>query len=414
MSEGVNCVADATGQLTDQACPGSTMNATKVANTGYDFADFLLGYPAVSALRTGNDNNYFRGWAANAYVQDDWRVNRGLTINFGLRYEYFAPYTELYNHLANIDVNPAFTAVDVVTAGGTGNGGLGSVGSYFGHYPQSLLKGDPLAFSPRFGLAWRPSQKYNRLVRLGYSIFYSGSGYSGFATQMAAQPPFADQVNITNPVGSVFAGNAITLQNGFPASPNTLTNQYAINPNYKLGYTQTWTAAFQQTLPHNVLMELEYIGIKGTRLPITISPNQPLIPGVNPATLSDGTVEGVRIPNASSFNYVTNNANSIMNAAQVRLTRRFTRGMSAVALYTFSKSIDDDSNNAEDPFNLRLERALSNNDQRHRLNVTYTLSSPVGVRGLWRNGGMEDEGVVRLDHQLVDSLMPPACRSAPA
>jgi hypothetical protein len=95
----------------------------------------------------------------------------------------------------------------------------------------------------------------------------------------------------------------------------------------------------------------------------------------------------VRIPNASSFSYQTNVADSIMHAGQVRLTRRFTRGMSAVALYTFSKSIDDASNQAEDPFNLRLDRALSSTDQRQRLNVTYTVSSPVGVRGLWRNGG---------------------------
>jgi hypothetical protein len=363
--QGANCGASQ-GSEPNQAC-------------GYDLADFLLGYVDVSSLRTGNDNNYFRGWTTNAYAMDDWRVSRGLTINFGARYEYFAPYTELYGHLANLDVNPAFTAVDVVTAGGTGNGGIGNVGTYFGAYPQSLLKGDPHAFSPRFGLAWRPSQKNSRLIRLGYSIFYSGSGYSGFATQMAAQPPFAQQFNITGTLAS-----PITLLNAFPPSPNTLNNQYAINPNYHLGYTQTWTVALQQTLPHNLLMELEYVGIKGTGLPVTIMPNQPVDIGVNPPNPAGSAV---RIPNASSFSYQTDIADSIMHAAQVRLTRRFTRGISAVALYTFSKSIDDQSNNAEDPFNLRLDRALSSTDQRHRLSVTYTASSPVGVRGLWRNGG---------------------------
>jgi len=325
-----------------------------------------LGYPGTANLRTGNDNNYFRGWAANAYAMDDWRVSRGLTLNFGLRYEYFSPYTELYGHLAGLDINPAFTAVDVVTAGG--------MGTYFGKYPASLVNGDPHLFSPRFGFAWRPSQKANRLFRGGYSIFYSGSSYSSFAQQMAGQPPFANQVSLTST-----PANLLTLQNGFPPSPNTLTNQYAINPEYKLGYTQTWTAAFQQTLPHNLLMELEYVGIKGTALPISLLPNQPTIPGSN--TAPD------RIPNASSFTYQTNEADSIMHAAQVRMTRRFTRGMSATALYTFSKSIDDQSNQAEDPFNLRLERALSSTDQRHRLQATLMLSSPVGVRGLWRNGG---------------------------
>jgi hypothetical protein len=359
MTEGIDC-----GGTEGQIVASSVCSGTKVANTGYDLADFLLGFAGVTNLRTGNDNNYFRGWALNASAMDDWRVNRGLTINVGVRYEYFAPYTELYGHLANIDVNPTFTAIDVVTAGGTG--------TYFGAYPESLVKGDPHAFSPRLGLAWRPSQKNNRLVRLGYSIFYSGSSYSSFATQMAAQPPFANNINDTGTLIS-----PLPIQNGF--LPQAVNNQYSINPNYKLGYTQTWTVALQQTLPHNLLMELEYVGIKGTGLPLTLLPNQPTIPADNNAPL--------RIPTASSFTYQTDIGNSIMHAAQVRLTRRFTRGLSAVALYTFSKSIDDLSNQAQDPYNLSLERALSSNDQRHRLNLNYMASSPVGVRGLWRNGG---------------------------
>jgi hypothetical protein len=79
---------------------GLDSTGAKIPDTGYDFADYLLGYPQTSSLRTGNDNNYFRGWAANAYVMDDWRVRPGLTINYGVRYEFFSPYTELYNHLA--------------------------------------------------------------------------------------------------------------------------------------------------------------------------------------------------------------------------------------------------------------------------------------------------------------------------
>ena len=66
-----------------------------VKGTGFDFADFLLGLPQSSSLRFGSSNNYFRSWSTNAYAQDDFRVSARLTINLGLRYEYFAPYTEL-------------------------------------------------------------------------------------------------------------------------------------------------------------------------------------------------------------------------------------------------------------------------------------------------------------------------------
>jgi hypothetical protein len=345
---------------------GLDSSGRTIAATGYDFADYLLGYPQTSSLRTGNDNNYYRGWAGNAYANDDWRVGRGLTLNIGLRYEYFSPYTELFGHLATLDINPTFTAVDQVTAGGTG--------TYFGRYPAALIQPDPNNISPRFGFAWRPAQKNSRLIRGGYSIFYSGSSYSAMAAGMAGQPPFANQVSLTTTLT-----NPLTLQNGFPASPNTLTNTYAVNPDYKLAYTQTWTMALQQGLPHNLLMELEYVGIKGTGLQITLPPNQPLVPG-------DPT-SALRIPGASSFSYVTGIADSIMHAGQVRLTRRFARGMSGVLLYTFSKSIDDDSNSVQNPYDLRAERALSSSDQRHRLSFNYVVSSPVGVRGLWRNGG---------------------------
>jgi hypothetical protein len=104
--------------------------------------------------------------------------------------------------------------------------------------------------------------------------------------------------------------------------------------------------------------------------------------------------EEVQIAGASGFNYQTFGANSIFNAAQTRVTKRFARGMSFVALYTFAKSIDNASSfsgtgGATVQFidNWNLERGLSTFDQRHKLTFTYTLSSPVGVNGMMRTGG---------------------------
>jgi hypothetical protein len=355
---------------------GFDANGQPLPGTGFDFADFLLGLPQTSSVRIGNANNYFRSYALNWYAQDDWRLRPNLSFNLGLRYEYFAPYTELRGHLANLDINPQMTQVAVVTAGG--------VGPYSGRFPGSLINGDKNNYSPRIGFSFRPSQKHSRVIRGGYSIFFSGSAYGQFAAKMAAQPPFATTASL-----STSAAGPLTLQNGFPTVPSqTVTNNYAIDKNYRPAYAQTWTVALQQTLPHSLLMELEYLGTKGTGLDITEQPNR----AISSSPLN--AQQNLQINNATGFTYETSQGNSIFHAGQVRITRRFTRGVSANALYTFSKSVDNASSFgggggvvAQNPQDLALERGLSTFDQRHRLSVQYTLSSPVGVHGLWRNGG---------------------------
>ncbi len=244
---------------------GFDADGQPLAHTGYDFADFLLGFPQSSSLRIGNSNNYFRGWATNVYAQDDFRVMPGLTLNLGIRYEYFSPFTEKYGHLSNLDINPAMTQVALVTPG--------VAGPFTGAFPSSLINPDPNNFSPRFGFALRPSQKRSRIFRGGYSIFYSGSSYGQIAAKLAAQPPFA-----TTGSQSTNLDGSAHLENGFPTQPSTITNTCAINKNYKLAYAQTWSFAIQQTLPSNTIVELEYIGTKGTGLGVQMAPNQ-AVPG---------------------------------------------------------------------------------------------------------------------------------------
>ena len=202
---------------------------------------------------------------------------------------------------------------------------------------------------------------------------------------MAAQPPFATTESLTTS-----SADLLTLQEGFALLPSqTITNTYAINKNYKLAYAQTWVVAIAQTLPHNVLMEVEYLGTKGTGLDVQEQPNRA------PAGSLLNAGQNLQIANATAFTYETDGGNSIYNAGQLRMTRRFSRGMSAVLLYTFSKSIDDASTFSgggsgtlvQNPFDWGAERGLSSFDHRHSLSVTYMASSPVGVHGFWRNGG---------------------------
>ena len=196
---------------------------------------------------------------------------------------------------------------------------------------------------------------------------------------MAAQPPFATTASL-----STSLADPLTLENGFPAQPSTtITNTYAIDPNYKLAYAQTWSFAIQQTLPQSLLLELEYIGMKGTGLDVQYQPNR--APPGSPLTAQ----QRLEIGNATGFTYEASEGNSIFHAGQARLTRRFSRGMSAVALYTFSKSIDDAFGGGlvQNPLDLSAERAVSTFNHTHNLSLTYMFSAPTGIHGWFRGGG---------------------------
>jgi hypothetical protein len=175
-----------------------------------------------------------------------------------------------------------------------------------------------------------------------------------------------------------------------------VTNNYVINKNYLPAYAQDWLFAVQQSLPHNLVVQLEYIGIKGTRLDVVENPNQ-LPPDPTSAQLAAPR----QVTNASGFIYETDTGNSTYEAGQVRLTRRMTRGISAVVLYTYSKAIDDASgftgggsgSVVQNIYDLSAERGLSSTDQRNRVSIQSVITSPVGIHGLWRNGGWKTKAL---------------------
>jgi hypothetical protein len=355
-----------------------------LANTGYDLADFLLGLPQSSSVRYGDTSTYFRGAVYNAYVLDDYRVRPNLTVNAGLRYEFFTPYSEKYGHIANLDIAPGFTGVAVVTPGASG--------PYSGAFPDGLVNPDKNNFSPRIGIAWRPFPKHQTQIRAGYGIFFNGSVYNGFPSRLAAQPPFAQTASVNTSTARV-----LTLQDGFSTTPTqSITNTFAVDLNYKVGYAQTWNFAIQQSLPHHLILEVSYLGTKGTGLDILRMPNR-ATPG-SPLTAE----ERRQIGNAQNFTFESSEGNSIYHAAQVRFTRRFTRGISANAFYTFSKSIDNASSLggpgggggtvAQNDKDLAAERGRSSFNQIHTLSLFYVLSSPIDERhgsGWWQRFGKD-------------------------
>ena len=126
--------------------------------------------------------SYLRDNVFDVYAQDDWRVLPSLTLLYGVRYEFFAPYTEKYGHLGEVLTNPAagFTSETAVTSGGAG-------------LPASLVDPYRTAFAPRLGMAWRVPKVKQMVVRGGYGMNYTVGAYATFATTMAHQPPFANE-----------------------------------------------------------------------------------------------------------------------------------------------------------------------------------------------------------------------------
>ncbi len=315
----INQLTDPNGRGTlnfNGSATSNLIDGVAQTGTGYDLADFLLGVPTTSSIRFGNPDKYFRGSVYDVFVNDDWRISSRFSLVMGLRWEYATPMSELYNRLVNLDIAPGFVAVAPVEPGQTP--------VYSGALGNAPIKPDLNNFSPRLGFAWRPFTKDSTVVRGGYGIYYNTSVYGAIAGNMAAQPPFAQVSSVANSTA-----NPLNIATAFLlASGGNASSTYAIDPNYRVGYAQTWTLSVQHNLPAGMFMNIGYLGTKGTRLDQEFLPNS-VAPGAAEPLLPHG------------FIYETSNGDSIYHAAQFQLRRRFRTGISAQAFYTFSKSIDD-------------------------------------------------------------------------
>ena len=392
LSFGGNFSRNQTNILTDQNGRGSftftgistsafDSNGRPLTGTGYDFADFLLGLPQTASIRYGSTSNYFRGSVMGVFGQDDWRIRSNLSITAGLRWEYFQPLTEKYGRIANLEVPPDFLgSVQVVVPESSVFSGCNCTNLGF---PASLMNPDRHDFAPRIGVAWKPWPKKSFQVRAGYGIYYVANAYNQFANLLEGQFPFAVSSSVvTGAPGQLTLGtglNQVTTTSGSSSGRFIAPNTNVIDRYYRIPYAHTWSFSIQENLPASLVLELGYRGTKGTRLNIQRSPNT-ASPG-SPLTAE----ERRQIADATGFIYYTSDGNSIYNALQVRLTRRFRRGISFNSLYTLSKSIDDSSTFggagntvAQNPLDLAAERGLSSFDQRHRWTTNFNWTSPVG------------------------------------
>ena len=359
-------------------------SAGTASAVGSDFADFLLGVPDTSKLAFGNPDKYFRQTVYDAFVSDDWRIRPELTVNAGMRWDYGSPLTELKDRLINLDVAPNFTAVAPVLASNP-------VGSLTGfHYPTSLIQPDKRDFEPRIGIAWRPFPTSTVVIRAGYGIYVDTSVYLGSTQLLAQQAPLSRSVSVSNS-----AACPLTLADGFRDCAGTTSSTFAIDPNFRVGYAQTWRLSVQRDLPAALVLTGSYLGTKGTRGPQEFLPNTNPIGAVDPCPLC-----------ARGYIYRSSNGDSIRHAAELQVRRRLRSGLTATLDYQYAKSIDDDSDLggqghlttvadatgssgtagaipviAQNWLNLRAERSRSNFDQRHLLKFNFQYTSGQGLKG---------------------------------
>jgi hypothetical protein len=362
---------------------------------GDSFAAFLVGQPIFFLQGRGDFSRGIRGNSLNGYAQDTYKVNSRLTLNAGLRYELPFPYTEIHNRQTLFIPGRQSTVMpnapeDLLYPGDRG-------------VPAGLIQTFKKGFAPRFGVAWDPTGGAKWLVTSAYGIFYEPyyTGQGGPLQSPISAPPYlqTEQINFGQ-----FGLNFADPYNGNPPPPNSfakpLTN-LTLDSKLPLPYSQDWDLNVQRSFGSDLLLEVGYVGTKGTKLPRFIEGNPAIyMPGVS----TPGNADNRRLysgctldPNSppctySSTGLIAGIANSSYNALEASLRKRFSHGISFLASYTYSKTIDDassfnmtgsaskpvagENDLAQDPFNLAAERGRSLFDARHRLVLSYQWSLP--------------------------------------
>jgi hypothetical protein len=394
------------------------VNGKPVPNTGLDLADFMLGVPdtaavqcaggGVSNLCNGDPAYYFRGDVISAYITDDFRVSQRFSLSFGARWDYQTPVNELHNQIVNMAFGPEFSSYVAALPGQTN--------PYTSQkFSNALVNPDPRNVSPRFGLAWKPSAKKSTVIRAGYGVSYNTSAYSGMASRLSQQPPLARSLNLNIlnnysllQTGGITMANALSLAGTLGS--NLSANTYAINPNYKIGYGQTWNLSIQQNLPYSFQTTVTYTGIKGTNLDRTFQPWVSPPGSTLPSFLYPNGV-GAQPNYAPGYTYETYGANSSYNAASGQLMRRFSGGLSVITTYTFQKYLGEYEPDM-DWENFRLNRGPMVGP--NNLAITGSYSTGQGMRGAglltgWKGHLVKDWSISTTVRLASGNPLTPSC-----
>jgi carboxypeptidase family protein len=399
-------------------------------NSGNPVASFLLG-----AVDNGNvtfrsvSNNYPRQSAYILHLGDTWKATSKLTLNYGLRWDYYTPSKEKYNVFSFFDPNGANPGAagrpGRLAFAGTDYGAA----SYGADYPEKPYK---KAFAPRLGVTYALNPK--TLFRAGWGIFYDRAFYPGWGAGIA-QDGFTQNASLSSSLGGL--DPAFYLQEGFPSS------QFAPPPFIRSDYdngqgvgvyrpldgnerprSQQWNLTLDRELAKGFMVGLAYVGSHATHLP---SNNEPLN-ALDPKLLSLGkalydefqpgqaSLHGVPVPYAGWVEQMTgcapslaqallpypqycgnlqglneNHGSSTYHSLQAKVEKRFSAGTFLLVSYTFSKLLTSGTDNVQrdavtwsgasgviSPFEVGRNKALAIDDVTHLLSAALVYDLPVG------------------------------------
>lgn len=343
----------------------SNLNAP---NTGFAAADFLLDSQNSAVLSSEFVSGQAR-WYDAAYVQDDWRATGQITLNAGLRWEYFQPYRDVGGYQASYSMDGPFS-LNTATGYGSGSAVLqfpaeiqSYVQSIFAQtsnaFPNLLAKdnialqfnNDPhliqaqkTNFGPRLGIAYSPDNKIS--IRAGYGLFYGGLENAGYMPNLGQNYPFQFDSNFPSrncsatscPTDGITIGNGFStiLAHGLTGNVTDLSLR-GTPPALNTPYTEDYNLSIQRSLIDGMLASVSYVGDASHHLGSITDPNSPLALE-NP---SNSTQNARPLPDFGSTDFIGHVGNSNYNGMQAKLERRYTNGKSLLATYTWSHSLDD-------------------------------------------------------------------------
>jgi Carboxypeptidase regulatory-like domain len=353
---------------------GQLVSDPNKLNAGDSFAELLLGIGEGWQQQSFSSWHLFNTYPA-LFVQDDIRVSRRLTINMGLRWEPLWDFHETSGKEATFIPGAQSTRFPNAPTGLLFDGDPG-VGS-------SVVPPDLNNFAPRFGMAYQIAPK--TVIRSAYGLFYDHPPAIMFNRSAQGQP-FVQQTTITgmvslsNPYGTAAPLNPAPVTSSTNATFAPYGTWALPSKDMRTGYIQNWNFVLEHQLGGDILLRAAYVASKGTKLLNAME--------INPALYAPGATvsnENARRPYQpiSGLQLGISNGNSSYQSLQLTAQKRFSHGVSVLANYTYSKSIDlssygsiEGNTGGPDPYNLNNNRGLSDFDVRNRLVISGVLQHP--------------------------------------